>query len=132
MLNSSQRFNRLHMTFLVDRTKNAVLQIISKHFTVAHCGLSLFLSFSIMGASKQLTKKCHSHHSNLSAFLSTFFFTVPNFMVSFSAFHLLDHTKPTAERKNYIYGLFINKKNCFFVNKIHTMTETQCYTIYSS
>lgn len=112
MLNSSQCFNRVHMTFLVDRTKNAVLQIISKDFTVAHCGPSL-LSFSIMGDSKQLTRKRPQpsfeyvrilqkiHHS---------FFTVTHFMVSFSVFHLLDHTKPTAERKNYIYGLYINFK----------------------
>lgn len=52
-------------------------------------------------------------------------------MVSFSVFHLLDHTNPTAERGNYIYGLYINCEQKS-VNKIYLMTETLRYIIYSS
>lgn len=49
MLNSSQHFSRLQITFLVG---NAFFQVNSKLFTVSDCGLS-FLGLGIMDASNK-------------------------------------------------------------------------------
>lgn len=118
MLNNSQYFNCLLITFLVNWTKKAVFIIISTHFTVAQWGLS-FVGLGIMGASNKLTRKPPQLSLEFVPFLQKIhpsFIIVLNVMLIFGSFHLLDHIKPTAERKNFIY----------------LVTETLQYISYSS